>query len=55
MKQNVKCYICAYCQQCDKEQELKCKEMNYILFTTEEQQKMCKLMCGGIENESEMD
>ena len=55
MRLNPKCYACAYCQQCDKEQELKCREMNYALFTTKEQQKMCELMCGGVEDDTEMD
>jgi hypothetical protein len=54
LKQNAKCYICAYCQQCNKEQEEKCKKLDYILFTTEEQKKMCDLMgCGEVkENET---
>ena len=31
----------------NKEQEEKCKKLDYILFTTEEQKKMCDLMgCG---------
>lgn len=51
MKQNAKCYICAYCQQCNKEQEEKCKSKDYILFTTEEQKKMCDLMCGEVEED----
>ena len=50
MKQNAKCYICVYCQECDKVQELKCRNMNYALFTTEEQKRMCDLMgCGEVE------
>ena len=44
MKQNPQCYICVHCQQCDKIQEAKCKELNYILFTTEEQSQLCDLM-----------
>ena len=44
MKQNSRCYGCIYCQTCDKEQELKCANEHYILFTTEEQAKMCELM-----------
>ena len=51
MKSSTRCYICAYCQQCDKEQEEKCKEQDYILFTTEEQKKMCDLMCGKVETD----
>lgn len=55
MKPSVNCYICVHCQQCDKIQEEKCKELNYILFTTEEQSQLCDIMCGGIEDDSEMD
>jgi hypothetical protein len=56
MKLNPKCYACVYCQQCDKEQEQKCRKLNYALFTTEEQKQMCELMCGGIEKDDiEMD
>lgn len=52
MKQNAKCYICVYCQQCDKIQEEKCKNLDYVLFTTEEQKKMCDLMgCGEVEED----
>lgn len=46
MKENVKCYICIYCQNCNKEQEQKCSKMNYALFTTEDDKKLCDLMCG---------
>lgn len=46
MKENPKCYMCIYCRQCDKEQEKKCKELKYILFATEEDEKLCNLMCG---------
>lgn len=52
MKQNAKCYICAYCQQCNKEQEEKCKKLNYVLFTTAEQKQMCDLMgCNEVEED----
>jgi hypothetical protein len=51
MKPIAKCYICVYCQQCDKKQQEKCKSLNYILFTTDEQKKMCDLMCGRIEDD----
>ena len=52
MKNSPKCYACAYCQMCDKENELKCASKNYILFTTEEQKKMCDLMgCGEVEED----
>ena len=44
MKQNSRCYGCVYCQTCDKEQEQKCANEHYILFTTETQAKMCELM-----------
>ena len=44
MKENPQCYICVHCQQCDKIQETKCKELNYILFTTEEESQLCDLM-----------
>ena len=50
MKISPRCYACAYCQTCDKEQELKCANENYILFTTEEQKTLCDLICGEIEN-----
>lgn len=56
MKMNPQCYICVHCRQCDKEQEMKCRELNYILFTTEEQNQLCDIMCGKVdEDESEMD
>ena len=44
MKQNSRCYGCVYCQTCDKEQEQKCANEHYILFTTEQQARMCELM-----------
>ena len=50
MKLNPKCYICVYCQQCDKLQEERCRNMDYVLFTTEEQKELCEIMCGGIED-----
>ena len=55
MRSNPKCYICVYCSQCNKVQEEKCEKMDYALFTTEEQKKMCDLMCGGAEDEVGMD
>ena len=56
MKKNVKCYICIYCQNCSKEQEQKCRKLNYALFTTEEQKQLCELICEGIEKDDiEMD
>lgn len=52
LRSNPKCYICAYCQQCDKEQEEKCKKLNYVLFATAEQKKMCDLMgCNEVEED----
>ena len=51
MKINSRCYGCVYCQTCDKEQELLCANEHYIMFTTEEQEKLCSLMCGEIEND----
>ena len=50
MKMCARCYACVYCQTCDKEQEQKCANENYILFTTEEQKALCDLICGEIEN-----
>ena len=40
MKLNPRCYACVYCQQCDKEQEEKCRNLKYALFTTEEDKKL---------------
>ena len=51
MKQNSRCYGCVYCQTCDKEQEQKCANEHYILFTTEAQAKMCELMCGKVDED----
>ena len=53
MKLSAKCYACIYCKQCDKEQELKCRDMNYALFTTDADKKMCDLMGCGDETEME--
>lgn len=54
MKKSVKCYICVHCRQCDKEQEKKCRELKYILFTTEEQSQLCDLMgCGGNDDDGD--
>ena len=53
MKDNLRCYACIYCQTCDKEQELKCANEHYILFTTEEQKQLCDLMCGEAEVEDD--
>lgn len=53
MKQNSRCYGCVYCQMCDKEQEQKCANEHYILFTTEQQAKLCDLMCGEAEIEND--
>ena len=53
MKKNANCYGCIYCQTCDKENELKCESRNYILFTTEEDKKLCDLMCGKVEIDDE--
>ena len=46
MKISARCYGCVYCQMCDKEQELKCANEHYILFTTKEDEMLCDLMCG---------
>lgn len=54
MRLNPKCYACTYFKQCDKEQEMKCRELNYILFTTEEQSQLCDIMCGRVEDETEV-
>ena len=51
IKQNLRCYACIYCSTCDKEQEEKCTNEHYILFTTEEQKTLCDLMCGEVEND----
>lgn len=53
MKMNPQCYICVHCRQCDKEQEKKCREMKYILFTTEAESQLCDIMCGGIEDDED--
>ena len=53
MKISARCYGCVYCQMCDKEQEQKCANEHYILFTTEQQAKMCDLMCGEVEIEND--
>ena len=50
MKKNSRCYGCVYCQTCDKEQEQKCANEHYILFTTEKQKELCDLICGEIED-----
>ena len=56
MRLSALCYGCVYCRQCDKEQEQKCRNLDYALFTTDEQKQMCQLMCGGIEeDDTEMD
>lgn len=54
LRENLRCYACAYCQICSKEQEIKCASRDYILFTTEEQKELCDLMCGKIEEESDI-
>lgn len=46
MKQNLRCYACIYCTTCDKKQEEKCENENYILYTTKEEKELCNLMCG---------
>ena len=51
MKKSVICYMCAWCRQCDKENEKKCTEMNYALFATEQEKEMCDLMCGEVEED----
>lgn len=53
MKNSPRCYACVYCQMCDKEQEQKCASQHYIMFTTEEQAKLCDLMCGEAEIEDD--
>lgn len=53
MKNCARCYACVYCQTCDKENELKCASQHYIMFTTEEQAKLCDLMCGKAEEEDD--
>ena len=56
MKISAKCYACAYCQQCNKEQEEKCRNLGYILFTTETQKLMCDLMgCNDEVNNNDME
>ena len=52
MKSNIKCYICVFCQTCDKEQEEKCKQNNYMLLTTKQDKELCDLMCGEPQNEN---
>lgn len=52
IKQNLRCYACVYCSTCDKEQEEKCANMNYTLFATENDIRMCELMgCGDIQED----
>ena len=46
MKQNLRCYACVYCLTCDEEQEKKCANENYMLFTTKDDVRLCELMCG---------
>ena len=53
MKISTKCYLCIYCRQCDINQEMKCREMDYALFTTEADKEMCDLMGCGNEDEVE--
>lgn len=53
MKKNFKCYICAYCKECDEVLEEKCKSLDYVLFCTEEEREMCQLMCQEIEEDEE--
>jgi len=54
MKQNSRCYGCVFCQSCDKKNEEKCASQNYIMFTTEEQTKMCELMgCYEVEKDDD--
>ena len=54
MKKSIKCYICIYCQNCSKEQEERCSKMDYALFATEDDKKLCDLMgCNIINNENE--
>lgn len=40
-----KCEQCAYLKQCDEFQKTNCKNMDYILFTTEQDKKLCDLFC----------
>jgi hypothetical protein len=51
MKKSIKCYICIYCQNCSKEQEERCAKMDYALFTTEDDKKLCELICGEPQDE----
>jgi hypothetical protein len=51
MKKSIKCYICIYCQNCSKEQEERCSKMDYALFTTEDDKKLCDLICGEPQDE----
>lgn len=54
IKQNLRCYACVYCSTCDKEQEEKCANMNYTLFATENDIRMCELMgCGDIQEDED--
>lgn len=46
MKQNVKCYSCVFCRLCDENIEKRCSEDNYLLYTTQEDKKLCDLLCG---------
>ena len=46
MKKSIKCYLCIWCQQCNEEQEAKCAKLNYGLFATEDDKKMCDMLCG---------
>lgn len=51
MKKSIKCYLCVWCQQCDTEQEQKCAKLDYILFTTENDKKLCDMICGEPQDE----
>ena len=53
MKNNFRCYACVYCLTCDKENEEKCANMHYALFTTKEDVELCNLMCGEPQEENE--
>lgn len=54
MKKSIKCYICIYCQNCSKEQEERCSKMDYALFTTEDDIRMCEPMgCGDIQKDED--
>lgn len=55
MKKNPICYMCGWCRECDKEQEEKCSEQNYILFATKEEKEMCNLMGCADETDVEKD